>query len=78
MRDWLKELRNSRGMTQEEVAVLSGISRSHYTHVEQGNKTPSVEVSKRIARTLRFDWTIFFDHNSSFREQNEFSEEVAQ
>lgn len=69
MRTWLKEKRDDKGLTQEQVAILSKISRSHYTHIEQGNKTPSVEVAKRIAKTLNFDWVIFFENNSSQKEQ---------
>lgn len=68
MRTWLKEMRDNRELTQSEVAMLSGISRSHYTHIEQGNKTPSVEVAKRIAKTLKFNWVIFFENNSSLKE----------
>ncbi|WP_068672318.1 helix-turn-helix transcriptional regulator [Oceanobacillus sp. Castelsardo] len=71
MRTWLKEMRDSRRLTQSEVAMLSGISRSHYTHIEQGNKTPSVEVAKRIAKTLKFDWVIFFENSGSLKEQTE-------
>ncbi|MBD1223252.1 helix-turn-helix transcriptional regulator [Virgibacillus halodenitrificans] len=71
MRIWLKEMRDNRSLTQEEVAKLSGISRSHYTHIEQGNKTPSVEVAKRIARTLKFEWVIFFEKTCSLEEQKQ-------
>lgn len=71
MRFWLKEMRDNRGFTHEEVAKLSGISRSHYTHIEQGNKTPSVEVAKKIAKTLKFEWVIFFENNSSPEEQKQ-------
>ncbi|MGJ9460070.1 helix-turn-helix transcriptional regulator [Oceanobacillus sp. CF4.6] len=70
MRYWLKEMRVSRRLTHEEVAKLSGISRSHYTHIEQGNKTPSVEVAKAIGKTLKFNWVLFFETNSSQKEQN--------
>ncbi|WP_163538270.1 helix-turn-helix transcriptional regulator [Gracilibacillus sp. YIM 98692] len=69
MRNWLKEMRNQRRLTHFEVATLSGISRSHYTHIEKGNKTPSVEVAKSIAKTLKFDWVIFFENKSSQKEQ---------
>lgn len=69
MRKWLKDIRDSKGLTQEQVAILSGISRSHYTHIEQGTKTPSVKVAKRIASALNFDWTIFFEDKSSLQEQ---------
>lgn len=70
MRSWLKELRDAKGLTQEQVAILSNISRSHYTHIEQGTKTPSVDVAKRIAKELGFDWTIFFENDSSPREHD--------
>jgi len=71
MRKWLKDIRDSKGLTQEQVAILSGISRSHYTHIEQGTKTPSVNVAKRIAKQLGFDWTIFFEDKSYLKEQKQ-------
>jgi len=70
MRDWLKEYRDKRVLTQEETANLSGISRSYYTHIEQGNKTPTVEVAKNIAKTLKFEWVVFFNHSCSLKEHN--------
>lgn len=75
MRIWLKSYRESRRLTQEETAKLSGISRSYYTHIEQGTKTPTVDVAKEIAKTLKFNWVIFFDSQCSPREQN--SKEVS-
>lgn len=71
MREWLKGYRHARRMTQEEVSLLSGISRSYYTCIEQGTKTPSVEVAKKIAKSLRFDWVIFFNDDCSLEEQVE-------
>jgi len=71
MRQWLKEMRDNRGLTQEEVAKLAGISRTHYTHLEQGNKNPSVTVAKKVAKALRFSWVLFFETNSSVTEQKE-------
>lgn len=68
MRKWLKEYRLKSGLTHEETATLSGISRSYYTHIEQGNKTPTVNVSKNIAKTLKFNWTLFFDDNQNIYE----------
>lgn len=71
MRGWLRDIRISKGLTQEQVAILSDISRSHYTHIEQGTKKPSVDVAKRIAKQLGFDWTIFFENKSSLKEQKQ-------
>ncbi len=60
MREWLKEARDKRGFTQEEISKISGISRTYYTMIEGGNKTPTVNVAKKIAKTLGFQWTFFF------------------
>ncbi len=76
MRPWLKRYRENRCLTHEETAKLSGISRSYYTHIEKGSKTPTVEVAKEIAKTLKFDWVIFFDTQRSLKEQNK-SKEVS-
>lgn len=62
MRHWLKELRLDKGLTQQNVAERSNIERSYYTMIEKGNRTPSVEVAKRISLVVGFDWTIFFDN----------------
>ena len=62
MRHWLKELRKeSRDMTQKELAEKVGISRTMITEVENGNANPSVKVAKRIAAVLGFDWTRFYE-----------------
>ena len=56
MRDWLKKLREEKGMSQEDVARETGmISRCHYTNIENGDRAPSVPVAKKIAETLGFD-----------------------
>ncbi|WP_047758090.1 helix-turn-helix transcriptional regulator [Geobacillus sp. ZGt-1] len=61
MRKWLKNMRLSKKMTQKELAELAGISRSTYAMIENGQRNPSVEVAKRIANVLSFDWTYFFE-----------------
>jgi len=62
MRTWLKELRaRSSNMTQKQLATLVGISRTMITEIENGNANPSVEVAKRIAAVLGFEWTRFFE-----------------
>ncbi|HSH25568.1 MAG TPA: helix-turn-helix transcriptional regulator [Massilibacterium sp.] len=71
MRTWLKELRLQQGFTQNEVAELSEIERAYYTMIEQGNRNPSVSVAKRIASTLDFDWTIFFDNRCNESKQKQ-------
>lgn len=60
-RDWLKYKRLNKKLTQNEVAEASGIERAYYTMIELGERRPSVQVAKSIAKVLDFDWTIFFE-----------------
>jgi len=62
MRTWLKELRTkSSNMTQKELAARVGISRTMITEIENGKANPSVDVAKKIAAVLGFDWIRFFE-----------------
>ena len=44
--------RVNRGMTQEQLAGLAGISRSHLAALESGQKSPGVETLWKIADAL--------------------------
>lgn len=68
MRLWLKALRDSRGMTQAQVADRSGICESAYCLIETGKRGCSVDSAKRIASTLGFDWTRFFEEEEKSNE----------
>lgn len=65
MRHWLKIFREKKGMTQEEVAKLVGISRSAYGHIESGERGVTVTNAKKIAMILEFNWILFLKNNSS-------------
>jgi DNA-binding XRE family transcriptional regulator len=43
------------GVTQEQVARAVGISLRHYTAVETGAKTPSLDLLRTLARVLPLD-----------------------
>ena len=60
MREFLIKARSNLGFTQEQVAQKSEISRTHYNQIENGMKSPSVKVAKKISNTLQVEWTIFF------------------
>lgn len=62
-REWLRQIRHSRGLTQEEVSQGAGIHRAFYTQIETGVRNPSVKTSKSIAEVLGIEWTIFFGEN---------------
>lgn len=58
----LKELRKKAGLSSKETAKRSGISYPHYNFIENRKRRPSVEVAKRIATVLGFEWTRFFEN----------------
>ena len=40
----LKQLRLSAGYDQQYLAIKTGISQPHISHIESGKRTPSIEV----------------------------------
>lgn len=51
-------------MTQGQLAKMAGISRTMMTEIENSNANPSVEVAKKIAAVLGFDWVLFFSDDA--------------
>lgn len=51
----IKVFRKYRGMTMTELAKAAGISQPHLSGIENGKKTGSIEVLKRIAIALKVD-----------------------
>lgn len=51
------------GLTTAEAANLSGISQSYYSLIENGTRgNPlNVDIAKKIASALNFEWTQFYD-----------------
>lgn len=49
----IQRLRRSSGYSQEKLAELVRISRTHMGHIEQGRKSPSLKVLERLARVLQ-------------------------
>ena len=45
-------IRNEEGLTQEDLAVRTGIARSNISRLESGNYNPSFEFMSRVARGL--------------------------
>ena len=61
MRGWLRAKRAAIGMTQSSLAQASGVSEQYIYYIEAGERRPSVEVAKKIAKTLGFDWQRFYE-----------------
>ena len=61
MRNWLRAIREKRGLSQKQVAHSVEIRQPSYWNIEAGSRNPSVPVAKKIASVLGFDWTMFFE-----------------
>lgn len=60
-RAWLKQIREGKKLTQEELAAKLGVTRQHIGLIENGVTAPSVEVAKKIAAVFGFNWTRFYE-----------------
>ena len=61
LRTWLKDLRAQQNMTQQEVANAANVDVTMISKIELGERRPSVEVAKKIASVLGFNWTKFYE-----------------
>ncbi|MFC4712274.1 helix-turn-helix transcriptional regulator [Planococcus dechangensis] len=59
--------RKELGYSHQDVADMCGanITRSFYGLIENGNRRPSIEVAKKIAKLLDIEWTVFFEVESN-------------
>ncbi len=48
----LRELRDSRGMSQTELSFSSGVNVHHISKIECGRRLPTVETCLRLCRAL--------------------------
>jgi transcriptional regulator with XRE-family HTH domain len=49
----LKQLRESRGLTQEALAKRAGISRAYLARLEMGRHDPHLSRLRKLAKALR-------------------------
>ena len=54
MRRKLREIRLERELTQDQIAKEVGITRSHYTKIENGIGNPSLPVAIKIKKVLNY------------------------
>jgi putative transcriptional regulator len=57
----LKEKREEKGFTQQQLADEVGVWRSTIAMIETGINKPSVPLAQKIGLILEFNWTEFFE-----------------
>lgn len=75
----LRELRRAAGLSQEDVGLLAGVSRSQICHVEHGRRTSAEDATRLrrllsgaiLARRMAADW-ILEKHTEVLYEQESF------
>ena len=48
----IREYRLHKGMSQEVLSGLAGLDRTHYSKIERGLRSPTIDTLFRIARAL--------------------------
>lgn len=51
----LKEIREEKQISLEELARMSGISKSHLNYIERNEKEPTLTILIKIAKALNVD-----------------------
>ena len=57
----LKSERHRFGLTQEQLAEKTGLSRAYIAQVEIGKFTPTPKKAMILAEALGFDWCKFYE-----------------
>lgn len=58
----IKELRKSKGMSQEELAEKMGISPKYLSSIERGKENPTLDTFIKFAMTLNVDISELFNY----------------
>ena len=67
----IEKARNARGLTQEQVANMLGVSRATYINIEAGKSKPNVATMERLSTALHVPVAEFFDeprNNDKFKQ----------
>ena len=71
--DRLKQLRESKHLTQGDIERLSGLLRCYVSRVENGHTIPAVETLEKLARAIGIPmYQLFYDSDSPPRERPKF------
>ena len=59
-REWLIQIRKTRGLSRADVTSKLKITQQMYCYIENNVRNPSVELAQKIADILGFEWTMFY------------------
>lgn len=62
--DRIRELRKSKGLSQEALANIAEVDRTYMTKVETGKRNVTVKILEKIIIALDSDFGTFFNGNN--------------
>ncbi len=75
--EWLRQLRDQRGLALREVADAAGMDLAHLQKIELGHRLPTAEQTSRLAKFFQLDETETQARRIAEKFQHEFSEHPA-
>ena len=57
----MKQKREISGLTQKQLANKVSVSEQFIYLIEAGERRPSVNTAKKIAKELGFEWSLFYE-----------------
>jgi predicted RNase H-like HicB family nuclease/DNA-binding XRE family transcriptional regulator len=54
-----------KGYTKYQVAKILGVDKAYIGRIAKGDRSPSVNMAKRIATLLEFDWRVFYSSGAN-------------
>lgn len=59
----IKELRDAKNLSQQDLANAADMERSFITHIETGKRNISVDTLQKVLEALEISFTDFFNSN---------------
>ena len=66
----MKELREEKGISRQELCQKAGFHRTYIGKIERGKKSPSLEAVEKIAEELDVSIVELFDFNNELDEES--------
>ena len=60
---FVREIRESKNLSQDELAKLSGVSASHIGFIENGERQPTLLVMRKLAKALKVQITELYEYH---------------
>ncbi len=60
---FIREIREKKGLSQDELAKLSGISASHIGYIENGERQPTLLVMCKLADALKVSINELYEYH---------------